>query len=53
MTTSKTVFGVGDVAHHYYVGLVMSQSQHQSAPHPQQIVNEKFDRMVNVTPTVF
>ena len=42
---SKIVFGVGDVTQYYHVDLVMLQSQHQSAPHPQQMVNERFDHL--------
>ena len=45
---SKAVYGVGDAAQHYYVEFVRTQSQHQAAPPPAQMVNERMDHLQEV-----
>ena len=45
---SKAVFDVGDVAQYYYAEFVTSQSQHQAAPSPAQMVNERSDHLQEI-----
>ena len=42
---SKSVFGVGDAAPVYYADVVAPQSQHQAAPSPTQVMNERLDSL--------
>ena len=44
----KSQVPVGDAAQHYYAKFVTPQSQHQTAPPPAEMVNERLDHLQEV-----